>query len=102
LSRLCAIDDSATLRGSVRCWGLLGVYSEAWFQGPRRQPVVDLNRARSVQEAGDFAEADRIRAELPTRASSSKTAPRGQAGAAFDGVDNKSLWRSPRLYIAAP
>ncbi len=65
LSRLSAIEDGASLRASARLMGLLEAESTAWFQGAGDDRVEGLIAARTeAKQRRDFAEADRIRAEL--------------------------------------
>jgi cysteinyl-tRNA synthetase len=65
LSRLAAIDDPATLRASGALLGLLGGSTESWFRGEGDSRVDALVAARAeAKQRRDFAEADRIRAEL--------------------------------------
>jgi len=65
LSRLAAIGDGATLRASARLLGLLEEDRTAWFQGAGDDRIDALVAARADAKARrDFAEADRIRAEL--------------------------------------
>jgi len=65
LSRLAAIDDPATLRASGALLGLLGDSAESWFRGEGDARVDSLVAARAeAKQRRDFAEADRIRAEL--------------------------------------
>jgi cysteinyl-tRNA synthetase len=65
LSRLSAIGDPATLRGSAALLGLLASSSVDWFQGEGGARVDGLIAARAeAKQRRDFAEADRIRAEL--------------------------------------
>jgi cysteinyl-tRNA synthetase len=65
LSRLSAIGDGATLRASAALMGLLGETSAAWFQGEGDDRIEGLVAARTeAKQRRDFAEADRIRAEL--------------------------------------
>ena len=65
LSRLSAIKDAAALRASAALLGLLGDSGEAWFQGDGDSRVDTLIAARAdAKQRRDFAEADRIRAEL--------------------------------------
>ena len=65
LSRLAAIDDPATLRASAALLGLLGTGATQWFQGEGDSGVEALIEARAAAKKNrDFAEADRIRAEL--------------------------------------
>jgi cysteinyl-tRNA synthetase len=65
LSRLAAIDDPAVLRASAGLLGLLGSSAEGWFQGEGDARIDALIAARAeAKKNRDFAEADRIRAEL--------------------------------------
>ena len=65
LSRLSAIEDPAVLRASAKLLGLLESPSSAWFQGEGDSRIDALVAARAEAKARrDFAEADRIRAEL--------------------------------------
>jgi cysteinyl-tRNA synthetase len=65
LSRLAAIDDGGTLRASGGLLGLLGESAESWFRGEGDERVDGLIVARAeAKQRRDFAEADRIRAEL--------------------------------------
>ncbi len=65
LSRLSAIDDPAALRASGALLGLLGESADAWFRGEGDARVDALVAARAeAKQRRDFAEADRIRAEL--------------------------------------
>jgi cysteinyl-tRNA synthetase len=65
LSRLSAIGDPSTLRGSAMLLGLLGESSGAWFQGAGDARFDTLIEARAAAKKDrNFAEADRIRAEL--------------------------------------
>jgi cysteinyl-tRNA synthetase len=65
LSRLSAIEDGATLRASAALLGLLGDSGAAWFQGAGDSRIDALVAARAeAKQRRDFAEADRIRAEL--------------------------------------
>ena len=65
LSRLSAIDDPATLRASAALLGLLGESASVWFQGEGDARVEALIDARAeAKRQKDFAEADRIRADL--------------------------------------
>jgi cysteinyl-tRNA synthetase len=65
LGRLSALDDPAVLKASAALMGLLGETSAAWFQGEGDARVEGLIAARAEAKARrDFAEADRIRAEL--------------------------------------
>jgi len=65
LARLSAIDDAATLLASGALLGLLGEGDTAWFQGEGDDRIDALIAARTrAKEQRDFAEADRIRADL--------------------------------------
>jgi len=65
LARLGAIDEPARLRGSAMLMGLLGERGEAWFRGEGDADVDARVAARAeAKKRRDFAEADRIRAEL--------------------------------------
>jgi cysteinyl-tRNA synthetase len=65
VSRLCAIEDAATLRASAQLLGLLVESHSAWFQGAGDARIDALVAARTAAKKNrDFAEADRIRAEL--------------------------------------
>jgi cysteinyl-tRNA synthetase len=65
LSRLSAIEDGAVLRASAAVMGLLEGGATAWFQGAGDSRIDGLVAARTeAKQTRDFAEADRIRAEL--------------------------------------
>jgi cysteinyl-tRNA synthetase len=65
LSRLSAIDDPSALRASAALLGLLRESSGAWFQGEGDARIDSLIEARAAAKRDrNFAEADRIRAEL--------------------------------------
>jgi cysteinyl-tRNA synthetase len=65
LSRLSGIDNAAILRGSAMLLGLLGKSADAWFRGGGDAEVDARIAARAeAKKRRDFAEADRIRAEL--------------------------------------
>ena len=65
LSRLSAIGDGATLRASAALMGLLEGGASTWFQGEGDARIDGLVVARAeAKKNRDFAEADRIRAEL--------------------------------------
>lgn len=65
LSRLAALDDAGVLKASAAVLGLLEHDSQAWFRGEGDGRIDALVAARTeAKKARDFAEADRIRAEL--------------------------------------
>jgi cysteinyl-tRNA synthetase len=65
LSRLSAIEDGAVLRASAALLGLLGSDAGRWFQGEGDQRIEALIEGRAAaKKERNFAEADRIRAEL--------------------------------------
>ncbi|HYI64261.1 MAG TPA: cysteine--tRNA ligase [Allosphingosinicella sp.] len=65
LSRLSAIEDGAVLRASAGLMGLLEADSTSWFQGAGDARIEALIAARAeAKQRRDFAEADRLRAEL--------------------------------------
>jgi cysteinyl-tRNA synthetase len=65
LSRLSAIGDAATLKASAMLLGLLAEPAASWFRGEGDARIDALVAARAeAKKARDFAEADRIRAEL--------------------------------------
>jgi cysteinyl-tRNA synthetase len=65
LSRLSAIDDGPSLRASGALLGLLGQDSHSWFQGEGDERIDALIAARAeAKKQRNFAEADRIRADL--------------------------------------
>ncbi|MEA3061532.1 MAG: cysteinyl-tRNA synthetase [Sphingomonadales bacterium] len=65
LSRLSAIGDPAVLKASAGLLGLLESCAAAWFQGEGDSAVDARIAARAeAKQRRDFAEADRIRAEL--------------------------------------
>ena len=65
MSRLSAIEDGATLRASAAVMGLLEGGATAWFQGDGDARIDGLVAARAeAKQNRDFAEADRIRADL--------------------------------------
>jgi cysteinyl-tRNA synthetase len=78
LSRLSAIEDAAVLRASAALMGLLGSDPTAWFQGGGDARIDSLVSARSeAKQRRDFAEADRIRAELAEEGVLLEDGPRG-------------------------
>jgi cysteinyl-tRNA synthetase len=65
LSRLGALSDPAALRGSAALMGFLGQDLAAWFRGEGDSRIDALVAARTAaKKERNFAEADRIRAEL--------------------------------------
>jgi cysteinyl-tRNA synthetase len=65
LSRLSAIADPATLKASASLLGLLSETAASWFRGEGDARIDTLVAARTeAKQRRDFAEADRIRAEL--------------------------------------
>jgi cysteinyl-tRNA synthetase len=65
LSRLAAVKDPCVLRASGELLGLLQSDTNAWFQGEGDSRIDDLVAARTAaKQRRDFAEADRIRADL--------------------------------------
>ncbi len=65
LARLSAIEDPGVLTASARLFGLLAESASQWFQGDGDTGVDARIAARAeAKQRRDFAEADRIRAEL--------------------------------------
>jgi cysteinyl-tRNA synthetase len=65
LSRLSALEDPAMLRASAALMGLLTESSAGWFQGQADGGIDARIAARAeAKKNRDFAEADRIRAQL--------------------------------------
>jgi cysteinyl-tRNA synthetase len=65
LSRLSGLDDPRALRASANLLGLLASGSAEWFQGEGDSRIDALVAARAeAKKNRDFAEADRIRAQL--------------------------------------
>ena len=82
LSRLSAIEDGAVLRASARLMGLLEENSSSWFQGAGDARIDALVAARTeAKQRRDFAEADRLRAEL------------SEEGIVLEDGANGTIWR---------
>ncbi|HEY0626040.1 MAG TPA: cysteine--tRNA ligase [Allosphingosinicella sp.] len=65
LSRLSAIEDAGTLKASGQLLGLFSESATGWFQGAGDKRIDELVEARAqAKREKNFAEADRIRAEL--------------------------------------
>jgi cysteinyl-tRNA synthetase len=78
LSRLSAVDDPASLKGSAALLGLLETSPASWFQGEGDARVDELVTARGeAKKRRDFAEADRIRAELAAEGIALEDGPGG-------------------------
>jgi cysteinyl-tRNA synthetase len=78
VSRLCSIQDPAVLRASAQLLGLLGDSHSGWFQGEGDERIDALVGARSqAKKNRDFAEADRIRAELTAEGILLEDGPQG-------------------------
>ncbi|HEX8585786.1 MAG TPA: cysteine--tRNA ligase [Allosphingosinicella sp.] len=78
LSRLAAIGDPAVLKASARLLGLLEQSYLAWFQGEGDSRIDALVAARTeAKKSRNFAEADRIRAELTAEGIILEDGPQG-------------------------
>jgi cysteinyl-tRNA synthetase len=78
LSRLSALADPATLRASAALLGLLEESFAAWFQGEGGASIDALVAARTAAKKDrNFAEADRIRAELASEGILLEDGPQG-------------------------
>ena len=78
LSRLSAVGDPAVLRGSAALLGLLTQSASIWFQGGGDSQIDELVEARSqAKRERNFAEADRIRAELTAQGIIVEDVPHG-------------------------
>jgi cysteinyl-tRNA synthetase len=66
LSRLMALEDPQTVKGSAQLLGLLQSSAEEWFRGGGDEAAVEQRIAErtAAKKNRDFATADRIRDEL--------------------------------------
>jgi cysteinyl-tRNA synthetase len=78
LSRLSGIGDGGVLKASAHLLGLLEQDPESWFRGEGDGRIDRLVAARTeAKKARNFAEADRIRAELGAEGIRLEDGPRG-------------------------
>ena len=78
LSRLSQIGDAAALKASAALLGLLGESAGPWFQGAGDERIDALVEARTAaKRERNFAEADRIRAELAAEGIVLEDGPQG-------------------------
>ncbi|HEX8191298.1 MAG TPA: cysteine--tRNA ligase [Allosphingosinicella sp.] len=78
VSRLSAIEDAGVLRASANLLGLLGDTAATWFQGEGDTRIDALVAARTAAKKNrDFAQADRIRADLAAQGVLLEDSPAG-------------------------